>query len=173
MRSAVALVSPKFPRNVGNVLRACSNFGAEALSWSPERVDHPENWPAGSRLPREERMKLYSEVAFSCEWQPNLITPFVDQGYVPVAVEVRQFAWDLPTFEHPDDALYVFGPEDGELGRGILTACHQFVVIPSTSCLNLAAAVNVVLYDRVSKNEQWRDLVPHGQVPRPLVGVDE
>jgi hypothetical protein len=26
--------------------------------------------------------------------------------------------------------------------------CHRFVVIPTHHCLNLAAAVNVVLYDR-------------------------
>jgi tRNA(Leu) C34 or U34 (ribose-2'-O)-methylase TrmL len=45
----------------------------------------------------------------------------------------------------------VFGPEDGSLPKGVRTACHQFVVIPSMHCMNLAAAVYVVLYDRAYK----------------------
>jgi tRNA(Leu) C34 or U34 (ribose-2'-O)-methylase TrmL len=45
----------------------------------------------------------------------------------------------------------VFGPEDGHVPKGIRTACHRFVTIPSHGCLNLAAAVNVVLYDRMAK----------------------
>lgn len=35
-----------------------------------------------------------------------------------------------------------------------LTRCHRFVVIPSRSCLNLAASVNVVLYDRMVKGAE-------------------
>ena len=45
----------------------------------------------------------------------------------------------------------MFGPEDGSLSKGDLAACHRFVRIPTNSCLNLAAAVNVVLYDRLAK----------------------
>jgi tRNA(Leu) C34 or U34 (ribose-2'-O)-methylase TrmL len=71
-------------------------------------------------------------------------------GYTPVAVEVRDEAEPLDTFLHPDDAVYVFGPEDGSLRRGILTSCHRFLRIPTAvrTPLNLAAAVNIVLYDR-------------------------
>jgi hypothetical protein len=61
---------------------------------------------------------------------------------------MRDSAETLGEFVHPPRALYVFGPEDGSLDRGLLAACHRFVQIPSRSCLNLAAAVNVVLYDR-------------------------
>lgn len=44
MNSVVALVNPKFPGNVGNVLRACSNFGASGLVWTPERVPAPDKF---------------------------------------------------------------------------------------------------------------------------------
>lgn len=146
---AVALISPKYPRNVGNALRACSNFSADGFTWTPERVPDPKEWPEGSRMPREERMKLYRDVAVTT-WPRNQIFDAHD-GLTPVAVEVLKNAESLTTFVHPDHALYVFGPEDGSLDRGILGCCHRFVYIPTTSCLNLAAAVNVVLYDRIAK----------------------
>jgi tRNA(Leu) C34 or U34 (ribose-2'-O)-methylase TrmL len=147
--AAVALINPKYPRNVGNALRACSNFRAHTLAWTPERIDHPNSWPVGTRLPREERMRLYSDVHVSTQKRAHIIDAF--PTYTPVAVEISNSAESLITFEHPDEALYVFGPEDGSLDRGILKACHRFVMIPATSCLNLAAAVNVILYDRMAK----------------------
>ena len=153
MSAAVALINPKYPRNVGNALRACSNFGAEAIAWTPERVADPDEWPKGQRLPREERMKLYSDVSVSTQKITHIIDSF--PTFTPVAVEILDCCEELPYFVHPDNALYVFGPEDGSLHKGILGCCHRFVTIPSTSCLNLAAAVNVILYDRVLKTGRW------------------
>ena len=101
------------------------------------------------RLPREERMRAYSHVDFQRD-EYDLFDR-LPEGAVPVAVEVRPQAVDLPTFEHPEKAVYVFGPEDGSIPKGFLHVCHRFVVIPSLHCLNLAAAVNVILYDRRTK----------------------
>jgi hypothetical protein len=74
-----------------------------------------------------------------------------DAAAVPVAVELRRNAESLITFTHPDNAVYVFGPEDGSLDRAVLELCHRFVVIPTRHCTNLAAAVYTVLYDRHAK----------------------
>lgn len=74
-----------------------------------------------------------------------------DRDVIPVAVELRPNAEPLPLFEHPENALYVFGPEDGSLGSNYLRNCHRFVVIPTRHCVNLAAAVYLVLYDRAMK----------------------
>lgn len=71
-----------------------------------------------------------------------------------MAVELLPAAQSLVDFEHPEDALYVFGPEDGGLPKPIRLACHRFVFIPTHHCLNLAAAVNVVLYDRRLKRQR-------------------
>jgi tRNA(Leu) C34 or U34 (ribose-2'-O)-methylase TrmL len=101
-------------------------------------------------------MRLYNDVTVFTGTRESLVDELAN-GYrllTPIAVEVRPNAERLPDFEHPLNALYVFGPEDGTLDRGILEACHRFVVIPSTNCLNLAAAVNVVLYDRMAKSGQ-------------------
>ena len=139
---AVVLIDPKFPHNVGGALRACSCWGVGQLFWTGDRVTL--NVPRGERLPREERMKGYRDVELYRDAAP--LERFASG--TPVAVELRPSAESLVDFEHPEDAIYVFGPEDGTLPKGILAASHRFIVIPTVHCLNLAAAVNVVLYDR-------------------------
>lgn len=57
---------------------------------------------------------------------------------------------------HPDRALYIFGPEDGSLDKEIRDWCEDVVYIPTTGCMNLAATVNVVLYDRMAKGLNTR-----------------
>ena len=57
--------------------------------------------------------------------------------------------------------MYVFGPENGSLDEEILQRCTHVVSIPGRQCSNLAAAVNVVLYDRVAKRRgRVRDAYP-------------
>ena len=75
---------------------------------------------------------------------------------VPVAVERVVEATPLPEFEHPERAMYLFGPENGSLDERMLERCAHVVSIPGQECSNLAAAVNVVLYDRVAK--RWAHL---------------
>lgn len=41
--------------------------------------------------------------------------------------------------------------EDGTLREKILSRCRDRVMIPTNGCMNLAATVNVVLYDRTAK----------------------
>lgn len=70
---------------------------------------------------------------------------------VPVAVDLIEGAEELPAFVHPQRAFYIFGPEDGTLGKAVTEWCQRKIVIPTLDCMNLAATVNVVLYDRLSK----------------------
>jgi tRNA(Leu) C34 or U34 (ribose-2'-O)-methylase TrmL len=144
---AVALIDPKYPHNVGAALRACSCWGIGQLWWTGRRVTL--DVPRGERLPREERMKGYRSVTMTRD--DRVFGRFEPGTVTPVAVELRPGAESLLTFEHPADALYVFGPEDGSLPKPVRLLCHRFVVIPTHHCLNLAAAVNVVLYDRRAK----------------------
>ena len=141
---AVALIDPKYPHNVGAALRACSCWGIGQLWWTGRRVTL--DVPRGQRLPREERMKGYRSVQLARD--DRLFDRFEPGSVTPVAVELWPDAESLVSFEHPADALYVFGPEDGGLPRPVRLRCHRFVFIPTHHCLNLAAAVNVVLYDR-------------------------
>ena len=72
-------------------------------------------------------------------------------GCTPVAVELVEGARPLPEYTHPDRALYIFGPEDGSLDQEIRDWCTDVVYVPTHGCMNLAATVNVVLYDRLAK----------------------
>jgi tRNA(Leu) C34 or U34 (ribose-2'-O)-methylase TrmL len=104
-------------------------------------------WAKRQRLPREERLRGYKEV--EVRHADQFFDAFKDA--VPVAVELRRNAKSLIDFVHPEHALYVFGPEDGSLGRATLAQCHRFLVIPTRHCANLSAAVYTVLYDRHAK----------------------
>ena len=143
---SIVLANPKYPRNVGAAVRAASCFGAQRVLFTGHRV--PLEPTESYRLPREERMRGYAEVEIA-----NVRNPLdmFARNVIPVAVEFRPNSTPLPLFEHPEHAVYVFGPEDGSLDRSILTLCHHFIVIPTRHCVNLAAAVNLILYDRVAK----------------------
>ena len=66
-------------------------------------------------------------------------------------MELVDGARPLPEYTHPDRAIYIFGPEDGSLGKDVLAWCEDVIYIPTSGCMNLAATVNVVLYDRLAK----------------------
>jgi tRNA(Leu) C34 or U34 (ribose-2'-O)-methylase TrmL len=144
---AVVLINPRFAHNVGMVLRLASCYGLSQLWYTGDRVKL--DLDKKTRLPREERMKGYRDVTIY-----NFDRPLEQfQDAVPVAVEVRANSERLPQFEHPQNAVYVFGPEDGSLPPAVLAKCHRFVIIPThrNYCLNLATAVSTLLYDRAYK----------------------
>jgi tRNA(Leu) C34 or U34 (ribose-2'-O)-methylase TrmL len=143
---AVALIDPKYPQNVGMVVRLASCYGLRQVWFTGDRVTLDPH--RGERLPREERMKGYRDVTMI---HHDHVFDRFPAGTVPVAVEVRADSEPLTTFEHPAAALYVFGPEDGSIPKGQLGHCHRFVVIPTRHCLNLATAVATVLWDREYK----------------------
>lgn len=147
---AVALVNPKYGHNVAGALRACSAFGAKQLWVSGERA--LEEWSARGRLPREERMKAYGAVGVCLA--NHFFDAYEGTDTAIIGVEVMESAQALTYFEHPAKALYVFGPEDGGLGAVEKRHCHDFVIIPSDHCLNLATAVTTVLADRRMKRQR-------------------
>lgn len=154
---AIALVNPKYPANVGKAIRTASCFGIKQVWFTGNRVSLVAD--KKYRLPREERMKGYKEVELR---QHDYFFNEYDRGKVtPVAVEVRNNSELLPDFIHPENALYVFGPEDGSLTSVHLQHCHRFLVIPSKHCLNLAMAVSIVLYDRMAKSGNFFELNEH------------
>lgn len=159
---ALVLHDPKYARNVSSIVRLASGYGFKQVWYTGDRVsltDPDKNLDAKSgkggkkglgkaRLPREERMKGYKKVEIIQYDQPFDCFP---KGSVPVAVELRPGAQMLHHFEHPENAVYVFGPEDGSVPSQHLAKCHSLLFIPVEHCLNLATAVATVLWDRKQK----------------------
>lgn len=147
MTAQLILINPKFPHNVGGAVRAAACYDALSVTWTGKRVTLDAT---NKRLPREERLRAYRHIDMVINDRPfDALPPDV----VPVAIEVRETSEQLPAFEHPEHAAYVFGPEDGSIPSVLLRHCHRFVIVPSLHCMNLAATVNVVLYDRLMKRQ--------------------
>lgn len=137
--SAIGLVRPKCAENIGSVLRAahCYNASMVAIENCRTKVVACTDTPkAYARIPVLRVDNLRNIIPFNC---------------APVAVDLVDDAIELPDFVHPKQAFYIFGPEDGTLGKSVLEWCAYRVMIPTRNCMNLAATVNVVLYDRLAK----------------------
>jgi tRNA(Leu) C34 or U34 (ribose-2'-O)-methylase TrmL len=135
--AALGLFNPKNSINVGHVLRAAGAFGAAMVAATGERF---RGFPTDTEAARRFLPLLFVD---------DLRT-VIPHDCVPVAIELVEGAKPLTTFPHPPRAFYIFGPEDGSLGRAVTDWCRDTVYIPA-GCLNLAACVNVVLYDRLVK----------------------
>lgn len=145
---AIVLWNPKDARNVGMVVRLASCYGFKQVWSCGSRVAITAHGK-DERLPREERMRGYADVTLVNA--PRPLDHFSRRTAI-VGVEFVDNAEQLQHFEHPADAAYVFGPEDGSLPVQARTCCWRFVQIPTMHCLNLATAVATILYDRATKN---------------------
>lgn len=142
--ACVALHNPKSGENVGGVMRACGVFGASLVVVAGPRFNrfhrHPtDTMKAWRHIPVLEVEEIVEAQIYKCPM---------------IGVEIVPGARSLPGYVHPPRAMYVFGPEDGSLPERVLARCRDVVVIPVQFCLNLAAIVNVVLYDRLAKQER-------------------
>lgn len=142
--ASIGLHCPKDGFNIGGVLRAAHCYGAASIAISGQRItskhiNHATNTVKAHRHIPVMRGDLRDMIPF---------------GAVPIAVDLVDDATSLPGFKHPTAAFYIFGPEDGTLGKAILDFCPERVMVPTSFCMNLAATVNVVLYDRLAKQVQ-------------------
>lgn len=149
--AAIGLFAPKNVLNVGSVLRAAGCFGAKLVAVEGERyrrcaTDTAEQYRRIPVLNGE----LHSLIPFDC---------------VPVAIDLLPEAQSLHAYTHPKRAFYIFGPEDGTLGNRITSWCRDVVYIPSRGCLNLAAAVNIVLYSRQLQQRRTDALMDASRLP--------
>lgn len=136
--AAIGLDRPKDTANLGGVLRAAGCYGAALVMLSGGRMGKyaTDTMKAYRRVPCVEVDDLLASVPFSC---------------VPVAIELCDRAKSMPQASHPESAFYIFGPEDGSVRKEILERVPVVWSIPMNGCMNLAATVNVVLYDRLVK----------------------
>lgn len=140
--AAIGLDNPKSAVNLGSVMRAAGVYGAALVAISGHR------FPIG-RMATTDTQKHHRHIPL-IRVEDVLGLSLYD--CVPVAVDLVPDAMPLPEYKHPERALYVFGAEDATLGSRILERCRDRVYVPTSGCMNLAACVNVVLYDRLAKS---------------------
>lgn len=141
---SIGLNNPKSPSNVGAVMRAAGCFQVDAVFYT------------GTRYPRAAKFNTDTKSAsrdipltgVAC------LLENVPENATVVCVELVEGATPLPEYQHPENAFYLFGPEDGTLGQDVIDRADAVVYIPTCGCMNLAATVNVVLYDRLAKSSR-------------------
>ncbi|GAA5188697.1 RNA methyltransferase [Ferrimonas gelatinilytica] len=146
MTVQIGLTNPKSPSNIGAVMRAAGCYQADAVFYSGERAVramkyHTDTQNVAASIPLRHEADLLSAIPADAKL---------------VCVELVEGATPLPHFDHPEHAFYLFGPEDGSLSQAVIDRADAVVYIPTVGCMNLAATVNVLLYDRLAKG--------HGQV---------
>lgn len=140
--ATIGLVNPKSPTNIGMIMRAAGCYDADAVFYSGDRYNRAK--------------KFHTDTHHSASNTPlthvENILEAIPKGATCVGVEFVEGAIPLMEFIHPDNAFYLFGPEDGSLTQAQVDACDYVVYVPTVGCMNLACTVNVLLYDRLSKN---------------------
>ncbi|MCE2572730.1 RNA methyltransferase [Motilimonas eburnea] len=141
----IGLTNPKSATNVGAVMRAAGCFAVDKVIYSGERYDRTMKLNTDTK-------KIRSKIPLS---QQDCLLMGKPEDVKVICVDLVVGATPLPEFEHPTRALYVFGPEDGTISQQVIDQADAVVYIPTHGCLNLAASVNVLLYDRSIKRQQF------------------
>jgi len=145
-RVSIGLSNPKSPDNVNSVRRAAGNYRIDCIFYTGSRYPRALNLNPG--MPNINRDVSLNIPVIGVD---DLIDQ-VTQDCQIICVEFAEGAMPLTEFVHSENALYIFGPEDGTISQKVIDRADSVVYIPTVGCMNLAATVNVVLYDRLSKS---------------------
>lgn len=149
----VILVETSHPGNIGAVARAMKNMGASDL-----RLVNPRHFPS---LEADARASGAGDILEAAQVFTDLPTALADARLV-IGTSARERSLDWPVLDpracaarllpesvqHP--VALVFGRESAGLSNSELGHCHALVHIPTSpdySSLNLAMAVQVLLYE--------------------------
>jgi tRNA(Leu) C34 or U34 (ribose-2'-O)-methylase TrmL len=144
---SIGLTNPKDTTNVGSVMRAAGCYEADQVLYSGTRYDRAVKMSTDTQK-ASASIPLVNIVSLGVD---NLIDAVTPDTKI-VCVDLIQGATPLPAFQHPEKVLYVFGPEDGTIEQKIVDRADFVVFVPTVGCMNLAASVNVLLYDRLAKS---------------------
>ena len=142
----IGLINPKSPDNVGAVMRSAGNFRADSVCYTGKR--YPLALQRNPAAP-DMRRKLSQDIPI---YEVSCLIDSAPEDMKIVCVEFAENAIPLPEYQHPQNAFYIFGPEDGGISQQVIDRADAVVYVPTHGCMNLAATVNVVLYDRLSKS---------------------
>lgn len=133
----IGLINPKSPSNVGAVIRAAGCYQAHNIYYTGKRYDNAMKFNTDTKNVKDKIPLIQlDEIEQAVSLNTKVICVDLVEGSIP-----------LPHFIHPEDVLYIFGPEDGTIPQRVINKADSVVYIPTVGCMNLAATVNVLLYD--------------------------
>lgn len=161
----IGLTNPKSPTNVGGVMRAAGCYSVDQVVYTGHRYTHAAKF-IGSKNNTDTQKSSEQIPLIAIENFLQLETPNMSERLekLPestklICVDLVEGATPLPHFQHPEQAFYIFGPEDGTIAQEVIDQADDVVYVPTVGCMNLAASVNVLLYDRLAKSLVKQDIV--------------
>ncbi|MCE9508412.1 MAG: RNA methyltransferase [Alphaproteobacteria bacterium] len=144
------------PMNVGNLLRSAHAFGASFFFTGCPEVDV-------RAMQASDTSGAFDNIPFyNFEKPEDLLLPHQTSL---VAVELLEDAVELPSFRHPKSAVYVLGPELGNVSPAMLARCDYSIKIPMKFCINVGVAGALVMYDRLLSMGRFADRPVHAGGP--------
>jgi tRNA G18 (ribose-2'-O)-methylase SpoU len=127
------------PMNLGNLIRSAHAFGASFVFVVDAHYTVESALSDTSQAERQLPLYRFDSVE-------QMVLP---KSCALIGVELLDQAIELPSFRHPLNAAYVFGPERSSLSPAMIARCEHVVKVPTRFCINLAVAGAVVMYDRM------------------------
>ncbi|WP_283786263.1 RNA methyltransferase [Bermanella sp. WJH001] len=153
---SIGLINPKDAQNVGSVLRAIGCYQADDIYYTGNRYAYALKHNTDTHnIQSQTHITKVDDLL-------NVPQEHMSKDTKIICIELVEGATPLPEFEHPESALYIFGPEDGNIAQKIINQADEVVYIPTIGCMNLAATANVVLYDRLAKSLRGKSLIEQG-----------
>ncbi|MGX9462556.1 RNA methyltransferase [Shewanella sp. A14] len=150
-RVTIGLVNPKTPVNVGGIMRAAGCYRADQVYYTGKRYELAAK--SGDAQYDVDTKDAAKSIPLT---RVESLLDHVPAKAKVICVDLVVGATPLPQFSHPDNAFYIFGPEDGTIPQPLIDAADDVVYVPTIGCMNLAASVNVLLYDRLAKTSQLK-----------------
>lgn len=134
----IGMFQPKTHENLGTLWRSAYQLGAAGI------------FTIGRRYQRQasDTLKAWRHVPLRNYESFEQFHAAMPHDCPLVAVEMG--GTPLPTFRHPQRAIYLLGSEDSGLPPSVLAACHQLVSLPSVNAnsYNVAVAGSLVMFHR-------------------------
>lgn len=151
--ASIGLTNPKSPSNVGAVMRAAGCYCVDQVLYTGQRYANAAKYSGVKHNTdtKNARDKIPLLAVDDFEHVKEQLETLPQETKI-ICVDLVEGATPLPHFEHPAQALYIFGPEDGTISQAVIDIADEVVYVPTVGCMNLAASVNVLLYDRLAKS---------------------
>ncbi|TMM47466.1 RNA methyltransferase [Colwellia ponticola] len=150
---SIALTNPKSPTNVGAVMRAAGCYQADQVLYTGRRYEQAAKYNKDTlKTDTKNAQDKIPLVAVDDFINIKDLVENIPKTAKIICVDLVEGAIPLPHFVHPQQAVYIFGPEDGTIKQQVIDCADDVVYVPTVGCMNLAASVNVLLYDRLAKS---------------------